>query len=83
MADPCANLLPSMLSPAQTSPGGDGKAGVRPAKAGPCVRFEGLEDFVRLRVRLDGCLTGVRLAKDRAAAALTAVMIPEALDYPA
>jgi alkylation response protein AidB-like acyl-CoA dehydrogenase len=82
-ADPWTNLLPSMPSPAQTSPDCDGKAGGRPAKAGPCVRFEGLEDFVRLRLRLDGCLTGVRLAKDRAAAALTAVMIPEALDYPA
>lgn len=54
-----------------------------PCKAGPCVRFDGLEEFVRLRVKLDGCLTGCRLAKDRAAEALTRVMIPEALDYPA
>jgi alkylation response protein AidB-like acyl-CoA dehydrogenase len=53
-----------------------------PLKAGPCVRFTGLEDFVRLRAKLDGCLTGARLAKDRAAEALTKVMIPEALDYP-
>ncbi|MGO9200604.1 MAG: acyl-CoA dehydrogenase family protein [Limisphaerales bacterium] len=53
-----------------------------PAKAGPCVRFTGLETFVRLRVKLDGCLTGARLAKDRAAGALTKVMVPEALDYP-
>jgi alkylation response protein AidB-like acyl-CoA dehydrogenase len=52
-------------------------------KAGPCVCFDGLEAFGRLRLKLDGCLTGVRLAKDRAAAALTKVMIPEALDYPA
>jgi alkylation response protein AidB-like acyl-CoA dehydrogenase len=51
-------------------------------KAGPCVRFTGLEAFVRLRTKLDGCLTGARLAKDRAAEALTKVMIPEALDYP-
>lgn len=51
-------------------------------KAGPCVRFEGLDEFARLRRRLDGCLTGARLAKDRAAQTLTAVMIPEALDYP-
>ncbi len=51
-------------------------------KAGPCVRFDGMEAFVRLRLKLDGCLTGVRLAKDRAAEALTKVMIPEALDYP-
>ena len=55
----------------------------RPLKAGPCVKFTGLEAFVRLRAKLDGCLTGARLAKDRAADALTKVMIPEALDYPA
>lgn len=53
-----------------------------PRKAGPCVRFDGFEEFARLRARLDGCLTGNRLAKDRAAAALVHVMIPEALDYP-
>jgi alkylation response protein AidB-like acyl-CoA dehydrogenase len=54
-----------------------------PLKAGPCVRFTGLEAFVRLRAKLDGCLTGCRLAKDRAADALTRVMTREALDYPA
>ena len=52
-------------------------------KAGPCARFDGLEAFTRMRVRLDGCLTGSRLAKDRAGEALTRVVIPEALDYPA
>jgi len=57
--------------------------GSHPAKAGPCVRFDGLDQFSRLRVRMDGCLTGSQLAKDRAAEALTKVMIPEALDYPA
>jgi alkylation response protein AidB-like acyl-CoA dehydrogenase len=51
-------------------------------KAGPCVRFDGHETFSRLRSRLDGCLTGARLAKDRAAAGISQVMIPEALDYP-
>ena len=35
-----------------------------------------------LRAKLDGCLYGFGLAKDRAANALTSVMIPEALDYP-
>ena len=54
-----------------------------PCKSGPCVSFAGLETFIRLRVKLDGCLTGSRLAKDRAAESLTKVMIPEALDYPA
>ncbi|MBZ5618560.1 MAG: acyl-CoA/acyl-ACP dehydrogenase [Acidobacteriia bacterium] len=56
--------------------------GSHPPKAGPCVRFDGLDQFSRLRVRMDGCLTGSQLAKDRAAEALTKVMIPEALDYP-
>ncbi len=51
-------------------------------KAGPCVRFDGLDEFTRLRRRMDGCLTGCRLAKDRAADALTKVMVPETLDYP-
>jgi hypothetical protein len=51
-------------------------------KAGPCAKCDGLEPFVRMRSRLDGCLTGSRLAKDRAAEALTKVMIPEAPDYP-
>ncbi|HWT83100.1 MAG TPA: acyl-CoA dehydrogenase, partial [Candidatus Methylomirabilis sp.] len=62
----------------------DGFAPYQPRgpKAGPCCSFEGLEEFLRLRLRMDGCLTGARLAKDRAAAALTTVMIPEALDYP-
>jgi len=53
-----------------------------PCKAGPCVRFDGYETFSRMRMKMDGCLTGSRLAKDRAAHALTQVMIPEALDYP-
>jgi len=54
-----------------------------PAKAGPCVQCVGLESFVALRAKLDTCLTGCRLAKDRAAEALTKVMTREALDYPA
>jgi hypothetical protein len=59
------------------------KDGTHPHKAGPCAKTEGLEQFIRLRGRIDGCLTGAQLAKDRAAEALTKVMIPEALDYPA
>ena len=59
-------------------------AGVPPTpKAGPCVGFQGYEEFVRMRVKLDGCLTGSQLAKDRAAHAVAKVMIPAALDYPA
>jgi alkylation response protein AidB-like acyl-CoA dehydrogenase len=53
-----------------------------PPKAGPCVKCEGLEGFVTLRAKLDTCLTGCRLAKDRAAESLTRVMTREALDYP-
>jgi alkylation response protein AidB-like acyl-CoA dehydrogenase len=53
-----------------------------PLKRGPCVRFDGYEPFTMRRAKLDGCLTGSRLAKDRAAIGLTQVAIPEALDYP-
>ena len=56
--------------------------GSHPVKAGPCASCRGLEGFQRLRTKLDGCLTGAQLAKDRAAEAISKVMIPEALDYP-
>ena len=59
-----------------------GPNGEHPAKAGPCPACHGLAAFQRLRTKLDGCLTGAQLAKDRAARALSKVMIPEALDYP-
>jgi hypothetical protein len=55
--------------------------GSHPVKAGPCAQATGLETFSRLRTKLDRCLTGSRVSKDRAAEALTEVMIPEALDY--
>jgi hypothetical protein len=51
-------------------------------KAGPCANTDGLEPFMRLRAKMDGCLTGSRLAKDRAAEALTHVAIADAPDYP-
>jgi hypothetical protein len=54
-----------------------------PCKAGPCVKCVGLEPFLNLRAKLDTCLTGCRLAKDRAAESLKTVMTREALDYPA
>jgi alkylation response protein AidB-like acyl-CoA dehydrogenase len=56
--------------------------GSHDVKRGPCVRFAGLYEFVRRRNKLDGCLTGARLAKDRAANALKGVAIPDKLDYP-
>jgi len=58
----------------------DGDA--HPDKEGPCASCQGITDFRTLRVKLDGCLTGAMLAKDRAAEAVSRVMIPEALDYP-
>ncbi len=48
----------------------------------PASDSAGLEEFARQRAKLDASLAGSRLAKDRAADALTQVMIPEALDYP-
>ncbi len=57
--------------------------GGHPRKAGPCPHHSGLEGFQKLRAKLDSCLTGAALAKDRAARSLTGVMIPAALDYPA
>ncbi|MBL8179531.1 MAG: acyl-CoA/acyl-ACP dehydrogenase [Bryobacterales bacterium] len=57
--------------------------GSHPSKAGPCVSFTGYAEFQALRAKMDGCVTGSQLAKDRAAESLIAVMIPAALDYPA
>ena len=56
--------------------------GSHPLKAGPCVKCSGASPFQSLRTKLDVCLTGSRLAKDRAAEAISKIMIPEALDYP-
>jgi alkylation response protein AidB-like acyl-CoA dehydrogenase len=57
--------------------------GTHPHKAGPCAGCAGSADFLRMQNRLTACLTGSRLAKDRAADTVSKVMIPEALDYPA
>jgi alkylation response protein AidB-like acyl-CoA dehydrogenase len=75
-------IIPGMDSSARAYSDVLEEGGSHPLKAGPCVRFDGLETFTRLRSKLDGCLTGCRLAKDRAAEALTKVMTREALDYP-
>jgi len=80
--DALEGLIPGLAGSARACSDVAEAGEAHPAKAGPCARFAGLEPFVRLRVKLDGCLTGARLAKDRAAEALTKVMIPEALDYP-
>jgi alkylation response protein AidB-like acyl-CoA dehydrogenase len=81
--DAMESFIPGIATGARTTPDVIEAGEEHPAKAGPCVRLDELAPFVRLRVKLDGCLTGARLAKDRAAEALTKVMIPEALDYPA
>jgi hypothetical protein len=57
--------------------------GSHPQKAGPCASCMGGGDFLRLQNKLSTCLSGSRLAKDRAAETVSKVMIPEALDYPA
>ena len=57
--------------------------GSHPQKAGPCAGCAGNSEFLRMQNRLTACLTGSRLAKDRAAETVSKVMIPEALDYPA
>lgn len=85
-ADELASLegvIPGIDSTARAYADVSERGASHPYKAGPCVSFAGLEPFVRLRAKLDGCLTGCRLAKDRAAEALTKVMTREALDYPA
>jgi len=60
-----------------------GDNGSHPKKAGPCVRCVAESPFLSLHTKLDGCLTGSRLAKNRAAETISEIMIPEALDYPA
>src|ERR1035438_9334178 len=77
--DSLEGLIPGIASCATDVVGADGS---HPAKAGPCASCQGLEGFQRLRSKLDGCLTGAQLAKDRLAEAISKVMIPEALDYP-
>jgi len=60
-----------------------GNDGSHPKKAGPCAKCNGADTFLALHTKLDTCLTGARLAKDRAAEAVSKLMIPEVLDYPA
>lgn len=80
--DALEGIIPGIASSARGVADVTETGQAHPAKAGPCVGFSGMEEFARMRLKLDGCLTGSRLAKDRAAEALTRVMIPEALDYP-
>ena len=78
--DDIEGLIPGMNSYALDVVKSDGS---HPQKAGPCVKCQAAQPFLALHTKLDGCLTGSRLAKDRAAEAIAKIMIPEALDYPA
>ena len=60
-----------------------GPDGSHPQKAGPCAGCNGASEFLSQQNQLCRCLSGSRLAKDRAAETVSKVMIPEALDYPA
>lgn len=72
--DTLEGLIPGIASSARAHSDVIEADGSHAAKAGPCVKADGLEIFLRLRAKLDGCLTGARLAKDRAAAALPRVL---------
>lgn len=63
-------LIPGIASGARSVSDVIEADGAHPAKRGPCARFDGVDAFMRLRDRLDGCLTGARIAKERAATAL-------------
>jgi alkylation response protein AidB-like acyl-CoA dehydrogenase len=78
--DALEGFIPGINSYALDVVKGDGS---HPKKAGPCVECHAAQPFLSLHGRLDACLTGSRLAKDRAAEAVSKLMIPEALDYPA
>jgi alkylation response protein AidB-like acyl-CoA dehydrogenase len=80
--DALEDLIPGISVAARAYSDVIERDGSHAAKAGPCARTDGLEPFMRMRTKMDGCLTGARLAKDRAAENLTQVMIPEALGYP-
>lgn len=74
--DELEGLMPGFASAARAQGDVIEADGSHASKAGPCVRFNQIEGFTRLRAKLDGCLTGARLAGDRAAAALAGTLAP-------
>lgn len=68
--DALEGFIPGIASGARSRGDVVESDGSHEAKEGPCARFEGLERFQQLRNKLDGCLTGARLARGRAAAAI-------------
>ena len=77
--DELEEMMPGIAAMATDVIGADGS---HPLKAGPCAGCNGASEFLRLQNQLCRCLSGFRLAKDRAAETVSRVMIPEALDYP-
>ena len=63
-------VIPGFTAGARTTVDIVESDGSHPAKRGPCARVDGVEFFLRLRNRLDACLSGSRIAKDRAAAVI-------------
>ena len=53
-----------------------------PGVRAECTGRQDLAKFRELKAKVDMCMAGSRMAKDRAGNALANVMIPEALDYP-
>ncbi|HEX9163476.1 MAG TPA: hypothetical protein VF980_17350 [Thermoanaerobaculia bacterium] len=64
--DEIESVIPGFAAGAGTTVDIIGNDRSHPAKRGPCARVDGLEMFMRIRSRLDSCLTGARIAKDRA-----------------
>lgn len=73
-------FMPGLAAGARMSSDVVEPGGVHPAKAGPCARFDGVDRFMQLRNRLDGCLTGARIARDRAATAMASFMADTILE---
>ena len=82
-ADELDELEESMAGISATALDVLSRDGGHPQKAGPCPSCNAAGEFLRLQNKLACCLSGSRLAKDRAAETASHVMIPEALDYPA
>jgi hypothetical protein len=68
--DGLEGVIPGFASGARTTIDIIENDGSHPVKRGPCVPFSGVEAFHQLRDRLDGCLSGARLARQRAAATI-------------
>jgi hypothetical protein len=68
--DELEGLVPGIASTARAYSDVIESNGSHPVKAGPCATLNGVAAFARLRTKLDGCLTGARLAKRHAADAL-------------